>query len=436
MVEHENRQNDPGEGDSHQMINQFEESSMLNSLAGARPGNRKDFLLSPKVFDFSSAVNLVDQLIQKAIEVRATDIHLEPQQYDMRVRYRIDGVLYEVINIPFALSLSVISRLKILAEMDITERRLFQDGRLSTTVAGQDYHMRVATIPTKMGEKMVIRILTESNLVKGLEELGLDAWEQSLFRRVLSRPHGMILVTGPIGSGKTTTLYAALNELDFHTRNIVTIEDPVEYQLKGINQVEVDLKIGVSFPTGLRAILRQDADILMIGEIRDTETGRVAVRAALSGQQIFSTLHTVDSPSAITTLMNFDIPPFLIASSLNGVIAQRLVRKICPACKVSYLPDPALLRQLGLTEPGHEYLFYEGKGCDRCYYTGFLGRIGIFEILMVSDRIRKMIIHRADEERIQEIAMQEEMRDLKQSGIKKIVEGVTTPEEVMREIYL
>lgn len=436
MDELEKRESAYGEGGYSEVVNGLQSPVTGSQLSGDQRRDKKDIMFSANAFDFSSAVNLVDQLINKAIEVRATDIHLEPQRNDMRVRYRIDGMLYEIVDIPLIFSLSVISRLKILAEMDITERRLFQDGRMSTTIAGQDYHMRVATLPTKMGEKMVIRILTESNLVKGLEELGLDAGEQRLFRRILARPHGMILVTGPIGSGKTTTLYAALNELDFRSRNIVTIEDPVEYQLKGINQVEVDLKIGVSFPTGLRAILRQDADILMIGEIRDTETGRVAVRAALSGQQIFSTLHTVDSPSAITTLMNFDIPPFLIASSMNGVIAQRLVRKICPACKVSYIPDPALLRQLGLNETGKEYLFYMGQGCERCYQTGFMGRIGIFEILWVSDRIRKLIVHRADEERIKEIAIQEEMRVLKLSGIKKIVEGVTTPEEVMREIYL
>ncbi|MBI4639102.1 MAG: Flp pilus assembly complex ATPase component TadA, partial [Candidatus Tectomicrobia bacterium] len=314
----------------------------------------------------TSIVNLVNSILEGAIRARATDVHLEPQQPEMRVRYRIDGMLYDVMTISPSLQPGVISRIKVLAEMDITERRNPQDGRMTLNIHSYDYHMRVATLPAKRGEKLVIRIFAETNVFRGLKQLGPDEEDQEVIRQLIAKPYGMILVTGPIGSGKTTTLYAALNELDILTNNVVTIEDPVEYLLPGINQMEVDAKTGMTFASGLRAILRQDADVLMIGEIRDTETAKIAVRAALTGQQIFSTLHTVDTPSAITTLRNLDLQPFLIASALNGVIAQRLVRKICPSCKKEYRPSPLLLEQLGIPE-NEDAVFFFGEGCKECY---------------------------------------------------------------------
>jgi len=320
--------------------------------------------------------------------------------------------------------------------MNITERRLPQDGRLSFRLGEQEYNMRVATIPTVHGEKLVLRLLMKSNVLTGLKQLGLEPDDEQRLRSLIAKPQGMILVTGPIGSGKTTTLYAALNEVNILTNNIVTIEDPVEYQLAGINQVEVDTKVGLTFASGLRSILRQDADILMVGEVRDVETATVAVRAALTGQQLFSTLHTIDTPSAITTLGNFGIQPFLIASALSGVVAQRLVRKVCPECRRWYTPSPAVVRQLGLVPGQQVWRFAYGVGCEACYYTGYLGRTGLFEVLQVSETLRQLITERVSEQEIKAAAIHAGMHTLQQSGIGKIIQGTTTPPEVMREVYL
>jgi len=413
-----------------------------------------------EVDESATTVQIVNTIFAGAVQARATDIHIEPQVPRMRVRYRIDGMLFDVLTVPQALETSIISRIKILADMDITERRLPQDGRLSFQLDEQEYNMRVATIPTVHGEKLVLRLLMKSNVLTGLKQLGLELDDEQRLRSLIAKPQGMILVTGPIGSGKTTTLYAALNEVNILTSNIVTIEDPVEYQLAGINQVEVDTKIGLTFASGLRSILRQDADILMVGEVRDVETATVAVRAALTGQQLFSTLHTIDAPSAITTLGNFGIQPYLIASALSGVVAQRLVRRVCPGCRRWYTPSPAVLRQLGLV-PGQQegphgpaptqsrqgpsgpaptqsrqWQFAYGVGCEACYYTGYLGRTGLFEILRVSETLRHLITDRASEQEIKAAAVREGMHTLQQSGITKIIQGTTTPPEVMREVYL
>ena len=389
-----------------------------------------------EVDETATAVQIVNAIFAGAIQARATDIHIEPQVPRMRVRYRIDGMLFDALTVPQPLEMSIISRIKVLADMNITERRLPQDGRLSFRLDDQEYNMRVATIPTVYGEKLVLRLLIKSNVLTGLKQLGLGADDEQRLRSLIAKPQGMILVTGPIGSGKTTTLYAALNEVNILTNNIVTIEDPVEYQLTGINQVEVDTKIGLTFASGLRSILRQDADILMVGEIRDVETATVAVRAALTGQQLFSTLHTVDVPSAITTLGNFGIQPYLIASALSGVVAQRLVRRICPTCRQWYTPSPAVLHHLGLKPGQQEWQFAYGVGCEACYYTGYLGRTGLFEIMRVSETVRHMIIDRASEQALKVAATREGMHTLQQSGITKIMQGVTTPQEVMREVYL
>jgi type II secretory ATPase GspE/PulE/Tfp pilus assembly ATPase PilB-like protein len=405
--------------------------------AGApRPSRREQEWHALRVDDTTTAVQLVNTILESAVRARATDIHIEPQRPRMRVRYRIDGMLFDVMTVPPVLEMSIISRLKILADMDITERRLPQDGHITATVADQEYNMRVATIPTTYGEKLVLRLLNKSTVLTGLKQLGLEPEDERRLRSLIAKPQGMILVTGPIGSGKTTTLYAALNEVNILTNNIVTIEDPVEYRLAGINQVEVDPKAGVTFASGLRSILRQDADILMVGEIRDPETATVAVRAALTGQQLFSTLHTVDAPSAITTLENLGIQPYLIASALSGVVAQRLVRRVCTACRRWYTPSPAVLRQVGLSAGQQECRFAYGVGCEECYHTGYLGRTGLFEILLTSDTIRHLIIEQAGERSLQAAAIREGMSTLAQSGIKKILQGITTPQEVMREVFL
>lgn len=402
----------------------------------ALPKRREREWQGVRITSRTTAVELVNVIFEGAARARATDIHLEPNTPQMRVRYRIDGVLFDVMAIPAELEMPVISRIKVLADMDITERRLPQDGHIAIQVAGQEYNMRVATIPTTNGEKLVLRLLSTQNVLTGLKQLGLDADDEQRVRSLIAKPQGMILVTGPIGSGKTTSLYAALNEVDILANNIVTIEDPVEYQLPGVTQVEVDVKAGLTFASGLRAMLRQDADILMVGEIRDHETAAVAVRAALTGQQLFSTLHTVDAPSAITTLENLGIQPYLVASALNGVIAQRLVRCVCPMCRRWYMPSKAVLQQVGLPPEHQECRFAYGVGCETCYYTGYMGRTGLFEVLRVSDTIKYMIIERADERSLQAAAIQEGMHTLAQSGIKKILQGVTTPQEVMREVFL
>ncbi len=388
------------------------------------------------VDETATAVQIVNTIFEGAMQARATDIHIEPQLPRMRVRYRIDGMLFDALTVPQSLETSIISRIKVLAEMNITERRLPQDGRLSIFLGDHEYNMRVATIPTAHGEKLVLRLLMKSNVLTGLKQLGLEPDDEQRLRSLIAKPQGMILVTGPIGSGKTTTLYAALNEVNILTNNIVTIEDPVEYQLAGINQVEVDTKVGLTFATGLRSILRQDADILMVGEIRDIETATVAVRAALTGQQLFSTLHTVDAPSAITTLGNFGIQPYLIASALSGVVAQRLVRRICTSCQRWYTPSPALVQQMGLHPEARPWQFAYGEGCEACYYTGYFGRTGLFEVLRVSETLRRLITEQAGEQAIKAAAVREGMHTLQQSGITKIMQGLTTPQEVMREVYL
>lgn len=388
------------------------------------------------VDETATAVQLVNTILEGAVRAGATDIHIEPHTPRMRVRYRIDGLLFDVLTVPQALEMPIISRLKILADMNITERRLPQDGRIAIRLVDQEYNLRVATIPTVHGEKLVLRLLVKSNVLTGLKQLGLEPEDEQRLRSLIAKPQGMILVTGPIGSGKTTTLYAALNEVNVLTRNIITIEDPVEYQLVGINQLEVDTKIGLTFATGLRSILRQDADIMMVGEIRDIETATVAVRAALTGQQLFSTLHTIDTLSAITTLENFGIQPYLLSSALSGVVAQRLVRRICEACKQWYTPNPVVLRQLGLPTTAAEARFAYGVGCPACYHTGYRGRTGLFEILLIHETLRRLIMERASEQELKTVAIREGMNTLQQNGLKKILQGITTPQEVMREVYL
>jgi type II secretory ATPase GspE/PulE/Tfp pilus assembly ATPase PilB-like protein len=331
--------------------------------------------------------------------------------------------------------LPVISRLKVISNMDITERRRPQDGHLSFDLENNSYDIRVATLPTHLGEKMVLRILDESKVLKGLFQLGFEPDDLEKVKGMCKKPYGMILETGPIGSGKTTTLYSCLNEINVMTSNIVTIEDPIEYQLPGINQVNVDAKVNLTFATGLRAILRQDADVLMVGEIRDAETAAIAVRAAMTGHLLFSTLHTNDAPGAITTLQHLGIKPFLISSSLIGVIAQRLVRKICLNCRQPYAPSPDEKELLGLS-PKDKTKLYKGTGCEKCFRTGYHGRTGVFEVMQIDEELKDLIVHEAPEAQLRETAIQKGMSTLKMSGIQKVLDGTTTIEEMLRVINL
>ncbi len=381
------------------------------------------------------AVQLASSLIEGAINSRATDIHLEPQLPSMRVRFRIDGMLYDVMSIPESIQQSVFSRIKILANMDITERRRPQDGHITMKIRGKEFNMRVATIPTHLGEKMVMRVLDETNVLRGMKQLGLEAEEEEKLARLINKPYGILLVTGPIGSGKTTTLYAALNEINILQNNIVTIEDPIEYRLAGINQVQVNYGMGLGFAECLRAVLRQDADTLMVGEIRDDETAKVATWAALTGQLVFATLHTNDASSAITMMANFNVRRFFLASALVGVAAQRLVRRICPKCKETYKPSEAVIKELGISVD-EDYEFARGVGCDYCKFTGYYGRMGVFEIMEMTETIKDLILEDAPDLELKKAAIKEGMNTLWMNGIRKIKAHITTPEEVLREVKL
>jgi type II secretory ATPase GspE/PulE/Tfp pilus assembly ATPase PilB-like protein len=387
-------------------------------------------LVAPGV---GSAVQLTKSIIEGGLAARAADVHLEPQKGDMRVRFRIDGRLYDVMTVPRPVEPEVLARIKILADMDIAEKRRPQDGHFSIAYGGKDYDLRVATLPTHTGEKLVLRILDESNVIRGIRHLGLDAEDAARFEELIRRPNGMLLVTGPIGSGKTTTLYSALGALNTSEANIVTIEDPVEYHLQGINQVQVDPDIGVTFASGLRAILRQDADVLMVGEIRDHETARVAAWAAMTGQLVLCTLHTNEALAALGMMANFAVERFVVAGAVIGVVAQRLVRRLCPDCREPYPVAPAVAAQLGLADEPL-LTFHRAKGCNFCYHTGFHGRTGIFELLVLSDALREKIVNGASEAELRKAAAEEGMRTLKTNGLKKVLDGTTTLEEVIREI--
>lgn len=388
-----------------------------------------------RVADETSISRLVDTIIQAGINARASDIHLEPQYPEMRVRFRIDGILHDIITIPKSIESSMVSRVKVLAEMDITEHRRPQDGHISLKLNEKEYDLRIASTSTIAGEKVVIRILDKQGMLLGLNELGLSAKDQTAFDSLIKRPYGIILVTGPTGSGKTTTLYAALSQLDTLSKNIITIEDPVEYKLEGINQVQVNPLANITFATGLRSILRQDPDIIMVGEIRDLDTATIAIHAALTGHLVLSTLHTNDAPSAITRLIDIGVEPFLVSSSLIGVIAQRLVRLICPECKQEFVPQPEQLKELGLKDWREKVVFYRGVGCQYCMQTTYRGRTGVFEVMKVSDKIREFILQKQPTTKIKEIATQEGMTLLKDAALEKVIQGLTTIEEIKRVIF-
>ncbi len=378
-------------------------------------------------------IRLVNRLIINAVEQRASDIHFEPFEDEFSVRYRIDGVLHEIENPPKRLQPAILSRVKIMSKLDISERRLPQDGRIKLRIADREIDFRVSTIPTLYGESLVMRILDRENLILDLEKLGFPPELVKEYSNLLRQPYGMFLVTGPTGSGKTSTLYTTLAKIASSENKIITLEDPVEYQLKGVNQIQVNPKISLTFAHGLRAIVRQDPDIILVGEIRDHETAEIAVQSALTGHLLFSTLHTNDSAGAITRLLDMGVENFLLGSTLLGVLAQRLVRIICPHCKMPVYPDDEMIKAMNLgSEETGDMQFYEGKGCSECRNTGFRGRTGIFEFLPMNHDIRREIMANSDAERIKRVAIEKGMFTLRQDGWRKVRSGVTTIREVLR----
>jgi type IV pilus assembly protein PilB len=378
-------------------------------------------------------VKLVDYIISNAINERASDIHIEPQEARLSIRYRIDGVLHDIISPAKPLQMAIVSRIKIMSNMDIAERRLPQDGRFTIKQGFREVDLRVSTLPTVFGEKVVMRLLEKGTLSLDIDSLGFGDSHLRIFRDYISKPHGMVLLTGPTGSGKTTTLYSALTEIKSTQTNIVTVEDPVEYQIKGIYQVQANPKIGLTFANGLRYILRQDPDIIMVGEIRDLETAEMAIRSALTGHLVFSTLHTNDAVGTIVRLINMGVEPYLVCSSLSLAVAQRLVRKICPHCKESYRPTKEMSRSLGIEgKPEKDLLFHRGKGCHKCKGTGHYGRTAICEMLEMKAQVRNAILNGADIEGMSNVAIELGMNTLRESGLQKVKDGVTTPEEVLR----
>jgi len=378
-------------------------------------------------------VRFVDVVLYQAIKDQASDIHFEPFADEFRIRYRIDGALYEMAPPPKHLAVPVISRIKVMSNLNIAERRHPQDGRIELRIAGKPIDLRVSTLPTQYGESVVLRVLDRSVVSLDLENLGMDEHTLRNLREIIHRPNGIIIVTGPTGSGKTTTLYSCLRELNAIEEKLLTAEDPIEYDLEGIMQLQVNEAVGMTFANALRAFLRQDPDRIMVGEIRDLDTAAMAIQASLTGHLVLSTLHTNDAPGAITRLIDMGVEPFLISSTLCGVLAQRLVRRVCTSCRTAYEPEDDELKLLGLTrEDVGDRPFYYGKGCSNCNNTGYKGRTGIFEFLRVSPRIQEMINRRVPTNEIRNAALEEGMASLRQSGIRTILDGITTAEEILK----
>jgi type IV pilus assembly protein PilB len=391
--------------------------------------------------DEAPVVKLVNIILTDSIKKSASDIHLEPYERDLRVRFRIDGVLYEIMHPPLKLKDAITSRLKIMAKLDISEKRLPQDGRIKVKIKVQnktkEMDYRVSVLPTLFGEKVVMRLLDKDNLVLDMTRLGFEPESLARFERQILKPYGMVLVTGPTGSGKTNTLYSSMHRVNTPETNIMTAEDPVEFNLHGINQVQMKEQIGLNFATALRAFLRQDPNIVLVGEIRDFETAEIAVKAALTGHLVLSTLHTNDAPSTINRLMNMGIEPFLVSTSVNLICAQRLVRRICKECKEQIQMPPQALVDIGFSaEEADSMRLYKGRGCQSCNNTGYRGRIGLFEVMEISEEIRELILSGASAMELRRRAIEEEMITLRLSGLHKIRAGDTTVEEVVRETVL
>jgi len=383
-------------------------------------------------------IRLVNRLMVQAFRERASDIHVEPYPNDVKIRFRVDGILHDVLSLPKRLHPAVVSRIKVMATLNIAEKRLPQDGRIGIKLGDHSVDLRISTVPTVNGERVVMRILDKSSVLLGLEELGYYPDDLVIIEHLIKQEHGIILVTGPTGSGKTTSLYSMLNKINSPDKNILTIEDPIEYQLKGIGQIPVNVKVGLTFASGLRSIVRQDPDVILVGEIRDLETAEIAIQAALTGHLVFSTLHTNDAASAVTRLIDMGIEPFLVTSSVNAIVAQRLARRICPACRQQYYPENESLLEIGLSQEmlGKDGFLWRGAGCKECLGTGYKGRTGIYEILNISDSIKTSILKTSDSNIIKKQAVGEGLHTLREDGARKVEDGITTIEEVLRVTQL
>jgi general secretion pathway protein E len=409
---------------------------IIEGMNGIAEGHREDEEDVDHLRDMASegpVIRLVNLIITRAIELRASDIHFEPFEEQFRVRYRIDGVLHDVESPPKRLQSAIVSRVKIMAKLNIAERRLPQDGRIMLRVKGKEIDFRVSSIPTIYGESIVLRILDKTSIVLDIEKLGFPEDTLGGFKDLIQKPHGIILVTGPTGSGKTTTLYCALEKINSPEKKIITVEDPVEYQLRGVNQIQVKPTIGLTFANALRSIVRQDPDVILIGEIRDAETAEIAIHSALTGHLVLSTLHTNDAPSAITRLIDMGMEDYLLSSTIIGILAQRLVRVACPDCRVPYSPNPMILKEMKLERGDLANLnIIEVRGCENCSNTGYWGRVGIFEFLKITDDIQRLILEKKDANLIKEAARKDGMRTLREDGWLKVKQGVTTVSEVLR----
>ncbi len=418
---------DLSRGSAEQLVQDMEEDS---SAIISEIEEKADLL-----DDISDApiIKLVNHIISQSVKARASDIHMEPYQDSFKVRYRVDGILYDLLSPPKRIQPALTSRIKVMAKMNIAEKRLPQDGRLNVKIGNQEIDVRVSTIPTSFGERVVLRLLDKSGSLISLSDLGLASDKLDPLDNLVKSPNGIILVTGPTGSGKTTTLYAILSSINIPDINIITIEDPIEYQIKGISQIQVNPKINLTFANGLRSIVRQDPDVILVGEIRDLETAEIAIQSALTGHLVFSTLHTNDSASAITRLVDIGVEPFLISSSVLAVVAQRLVRVLCRDCKQPYTPDNATLESIGIApDQFQETTIYRTDGCENCFHTGYKGRTGIFEIMLLDSSLKRLILTTYDSSQIKDAALNLNMVTLRQDGIQKVLDGISTIEEVIR----
>ena len=429
IVDAINRVYDLASGSASELMDDLDEERL--DLLATELDEPRDLLDAD---DEAPIIRLVNSLLFQAVKDRASDIHIEPFERDLTVRFRIDGILYDIITPPKRFQPVIISRVKVMAGLNIAEKRLPQDGRIRIRLAGKDVDIRVSTVPTAFGERVVMRLLDRSSTILQLEELGLIGHKQDVVNQLIHQSHGIILVTGPTGSGKTTTLYAALSKINTTDKNIITIEDPIEYQLHGVGQIQVNPKIELTFASGLRSVLRQDPDVVMVGEIRDVETAKIAIQAALTGHLVFSTLHTNDSCGAITRLLDMGIEPFLVSSSVIAVMAQRLVRRVCQACREPYTPGVEEIRQLGLSTDRLDggSVYRPGPGCPECKLTGYRGRTGIHELLVIDDEVRNLVMRAADSSTIRRAAAARGMTSLREDGAEKMLAGTTSAEEVLR----